>query len=83
MGDKHVRDYKIIVPGYPVLILRYWLTSFQWIVYFEKEKNGLSTYDGASRTAEEALEKFIKYRINGEAFIMSVDNGMLAEGKLT
>lgn len=63
---EYVEDIRLIVPGRPVVILRYWKISGQWIVYFEVEANRLAKHDGVSRTPEEALEKFIKYRINGE-----------------
>ncbi len=84
-NSRYVKDYKIISPGHPPMILRYWMTSFQWIVFFENEANCLATHDGTARTAVEALEKFIKYRINGEREYPAdhpfvYDNGSFAGG---
>lgn len=60
-------DLKIITgrSDTPVLIIR----SFggtKWCAYFEHEGNTIATYDGISPTPEEAIRKFIKYRINKE-----------------
>jgi hypothetical protein len=62
-------DFKIMTFGSntKVLVLRRWngaLRTF-WCAFFEHEKNELCAYDNQCKTPEEAISKFIKYRIEG------------------
>lgn len=67
MDEYEVRDYKFIAPGFKnIVVLRHCIKTELWFAYYEHEANHLVTYDSSGKTAEEAIDKFIRHRINGE-----------------
>ncbi len=80
--DQLSNDFKFISPGHPIAVLRHFISSDNWIVFFEHEGNRVATYDGVARTPEEALEKFIKHRINGEICSSSTVNHLRMDAKI-
>jgi hypothetical protein len=68
MRQPYAEYYKIILQGseHRVFMLKRFTLTNQWIAYYKSEENCLATYDGLAPTPEEALDKFIRYRINCE-----------------
>lgn len=59
-------DFKFMLPGSknPIVILRRWHKSTTcWIAFFEHEADTPAQYDGMAKTPEEAIELFLKHRI--------------------
>ena len=70
MDNRNI-DFKIMLPGSvgPILVLRKWDDAVpRWCAFFDHEQNNISTYDSLCPTPEEAIQRFIKYRINGEHY---------------
>jgi hypothetical protein len=71
-------DYKIMTSGSntKVLILRRWNHAVFpfWCAFFEHEKNHLCSYDNKGKTPEEAIDLFIRYRIQSRGVVWSRGN---------
>ncbi len=68
--DEREEEYKFIAPGFKnVVVLKYFYKTQLWFAYYEHESNHLIGYDSSGKTAEEAVDKFIRYRINGEPVV--------------
>lgn len=70
MDEYEFKEYKFIAPGFRnIVVLRYFIKTELWFAFYDHESNHLITYDSSGKTAEEAIEKFIKYRVNGEPIV--------------